>query len=110
MQSYFLTPLEHSLVVALALECEPWRKKDYKPVQLSDKQAAYVAARLGPFMARLTQKLLGPPPEEPAPRRRLPALMNRENDNFSQPSHRNLHKGRKEKWLAWLFNFVTRQR
>jgi len=28
----------------------------------------------------------------------------------SQPSHRNLHKGRKEKWLAWLFNFVTRQR
>jgi hypothetical protein len=28
----------------------------------------------------------------------------------TQPSHRNLHKGRKEKWLAWLFNFVTRQR
>jgi len=45
MQSYFLTPLEHSLVVALALECEPWRKKGYKPVQLSDKQDAYVAAR-----------------------------------------------------------------
>ena len=30
--------------------------------------------------------------------------------NDPQPSHRNLHKGRKEKWLAWLFNFVTRQR
>jgi hypothetical protein len=37
------------------------------------------------------------------------ATLVRVKDIEAQPSHRNLDKGQK-KWLAWVFNFVTRQR